>query len=1254
MKKRFLAILLASALLFALLPQTVLYSNASNAYTINGVTVHWDDFSSSPSECWAYANNVYKKIWGHNFTNSFSDSENSLRNLSDSQLTLTAAHLKEYVSNAKLGSCLRICDSEYLHGSDGWGHSQIIVQKDANGFTVFEGGLSASPYCREKYYTWSAYADSSWPGGYAYIKYIKWPGAPAYSGGGSSNPGTPTDDSLSLYSYNYPTSLDVGKSFSIYGTVSSGYSNITSLTVGVYNTSGSMETGKTVYPNSKTYSISNVDAYVVFGSLPAGTHYYRITATNASGTKQLLNKSFSVVGAPVVGVVKMVDCYRTVTLPAKVINLYTNPTDTSRTTYFDKATPITVGCPTYAELSDGTIMYKVYTTHQGVKDTPFWFKYDSSMSVSAVHTYGSALYEYEHPHRQYQVCACGHVSYSSNYGSRDDCPSCYPASISASTTSVSLDLSSTPTRTVTITAKGNLPSTYAVRYEIDDSSVVSCAWGGWDGNTDPLKLTARSRGSTSVTVKLLDKENNDNVLDQLTISVKVTSPSYTISYNANGGTGAPSSQTKYYNEDLTLSSAQPTRNGYTFLGWATSSSAASASYYPGGLYTNNGSVTLYAVWKSATDGKCGDNLYWNFDQTNGTLLISGSGPMYDYSCAAPWEPFNEQILSIVVLDGCTNIGNLAFQNCVNATDISLADSIVRIGENAFWCCESIKAINLPANLETIEYQAFALCSMPDEITIPENVSYIGYYAFYNCLGLQTVVFDDCEAYIEESAFAGCLDLSFADFGSKLTGIGNEAFWLCNLSSVFIPASVSYIGTLPFDCCEGLYEINVADGNEWYCSIDGILYDKAVMTLIECPAAKAGDCTIPASVSSIENGAFFACMGLENIYFEGDAPAIGDVGFDYGYWNEEGGNPTFIYEPIPGLTLYYYEWTEGWSSPYWNGYPAVGIAHNYTYKVTTAPTATSAGTLTGACEDCGATTTVTVPKLNTTDYSYNVIQEPSCTATGQGRYTWNNTEYGYFCFDVMIPKNAHTSMTVVTAPTCTEKGYTTNICTVCGTSQVTDYTNPLGHHFEAGICTRCGESAAQVDPCEGYTDINRSGWYHSAADFVIARGLMGSTKTNALTFEPNTKVSRAMVASILYTMAGKPAASYKGTFTDVPAGKWFTNAIEWCAQNGLASGKGNGKFDPNGNVTRQELAVFMMQMAAYLGKDTSGRADLSGFADCAKVPAWSKTYVAWAVDAGLISGKASGDKTNLAPTDNATRAELAVIIRNFVQNIAEAD
>ena len=152
-------------------------------YEINGVLVRNSDFPSAHYECWTYANNVYAKIWGHNFWNLFNDTENMLRNLPDEELTLTPEHLKAYVSAAPAGAALRVCDAQYLHADDGWGHSQIIISHDENGFTVFEGGLAAWPHRREAYYTWTGYCYSGWPGKYHYIKYIKWPGASPYSEG---------------------------------------------------------------------------------------------------------------------------------------------------------------------------------------------------------------------------------------------------------------------------------------------------------------------------------------------------------------------------------------------------------------------------------------------------------------------------------------------------------------------------------------------------------------------------------------------------------------------------------------------------------------------------------------------------------------------------------------------------------------------------------------------------------------------------------------------------------------------------------------------------------------------------------------------------------------------------------------------------------------------------------------------------------------------------------------------------------------
>ena len=170
------AIMLALILFLSTFTAFSNVSCAENSYKINGVTVAATDFSSSPGQCWKYANNLYNKVWGYNFTSYRTTDDNLLKGYSASDLTLTEAHLKAYVSAAPVGSVLRVTNSTYLNANDGAGHSMFIVSIDSQGFTVLQGGLNASPYRAETYYTWSGFMNTKWLGGkWEYIKYIKCP-----------------------------------------------------------------------------------------------------------------------------------------------------------------------------------------------------------------------------------------------------------------------------------------------------------------------------------------------------------------------------------------------------------------------------------------------------------------------------------------------------------------------------------------------------------------------------------------------------------------------------------------------------------------------------------------------------------------------------------------------------------------------------------------------------------------------------------------------------------------------------------------------------------------------------------------------------------------------------------------------------------------------------------------------------------------------------------------------------------------------
>ena len=177
----------------------------------------------------------------------------------------------------------------------------------------------------------------------------------------------------------------------------------------------------------------------------------------------------------------------------------------------------------------------------------------------------------------------------------------YEPKVTPSVSDVQLNLAGNNSCTIRVSYSGASKSNSIYLNCDREGDSFNYQWGGWEGNSIPLTFTGVRAGSGKVTIRMFDAETNE-LLATTTVNVKVSAPSYTVTYNANGGTNAPGSQTKQYNEKLTLSSAKPTRTGYTFLGWAESSGAAKAEYLPGAGYTGNKNITLYAVWqKGCTD-----------------------------------------------------------------------------------------------------------------------------------------------------------------------------------------------------------------------------------------------------------------------------------------------------------------------------------------------------------------------------------------------------------------------------------------------------------------------------------------------------------------------------------------------------------------------------------------------------------------------------------------------------------------------------
>lgn len=176
----------------------------------------------------------------------------------------------------------------------------------------------------------------------------------------------------------------------------------------------------------------------------------------------------------------------------------------------------------------------------------------------------------------------------------------------------------------------------------------------------------------------------------------------------------------------------------------------------------------------------------------------------------------------------------------------------------------------------------------------------------------------------------------------------------------------------------------------------------------------------------------------------------------------------------------------------------------------------------------------------------------------------------------------------------------------------------------------------------FTDVSWDHWAYSAVKRVYTRGLMVGVSDTS--FAPGQTLSRAMLASILYRLAGEPAVTAENPFTDVPADQWYTDAVIWAAENGIVVGCGDGTFRPNAPATRAQTAVMLYAYANFAGRNTSQRADLSAFADAADVPSWALAEMQWAHAAQLILGR---DGKLLAPNAEATRAEMATILSTFI-------
>ena len=412
------------------------------------------------------------------------------------------------------------------------------------------------------------------------------------------------------------------------------------------------------------------------------------------------------------------------------------------------------------------------------------------------------------------------------------------------------------------------------------------------------------------------RDSKGNTLN--TTCVNITAfKKYTVKYNANGGSGAPASQAKQSNKNLTLSDVIPKREHYTFMGWTNIQNGSTPIFGPGDLVTNeiNSNTTLYAIWKK-------DYYIKSELLDNGkTLKISGNGDMafFSQSSLPDWSKYRGTVETIEIESGVTSIGsyafygfskvknvnipmtmnviyNHAFSNCTNLSYISLpyytnikpyafsncknlknvrkssstraamTEESAEIGAFAFSGCENLESFDLK-NVGMIGEGAFSNCSSLDNISIPEGISIIEDTAFFDCSNLKSIDIPKSVTEISDGAFSGCTSIQNIDIPDNISRIGSQSFSGCSsISNLTIPEDIKMIGESAFSNCTSLESVSLPQGIDFLA--DGMFSG----------CSKLDSVSIPDSVVVLGNGTFLGCKNLSEIVIPEQVINIGSSTF----------------------------------------------------------------------------------------------------------------------------------------------------------------------------------------------------------------------------------------------------------------------------------------------------------------------------------------------------------------------------------------
>lgn len=648
-------------------------------------------------------------------------------------------------------------------------------------------------------------------------------------------------------------------------------------------------------------------------------------------------------------------------------------------------------------------------------------------------------------------------------------------------------------------------------------------------------------------------------------------------------------------------------------------------------------------------------------------------------------------------DNIKTIGSFAFVSCDNLSEIKWPANLESIGYGTFQTCP-ITTLQLPNKLQQIGETAFLNCQELQNAVLPESLQSIGQEAFKGCAKLETINLPENLNTMGNSVFQFCSHLKTVTFSQnfKLTELPSYTFASCtSLDNVELPASISKISVQAFTNCTSLKNINLPENLT--------TLDLGVFWGCTNFAGQNGFLQLPESVTTLDRQVFYDCPNIERIYIPGSnlqnlspeafagVPLVTCDTKEMLVWltDRAGANTKVRLQNYPINVA---------SQPAEGGAAAASAAKAAIGDAVTLTATANAEWQFEKWQPENPELVITDNSFTMPDYAVNILaifkkivkpkpeeptpEEPTPPGPPQPSvYTITfDTDGGVLAQGTPNPDSA-TSGQEYKMPAANKSGHTLKHWAIGGkTSNITanpgdvytftadtwvyaiwqpDNTNQPsgGGDGRRPSQTKPTETIKPTEPTQPdkpntgnadnissiFQDLQPGAWYTEAIAYVYALGLMQGVAEGE--FAPNANLSRAMLAQIIYNMAGQPETSANSSFADVADNVWYSKAISWANAQGVVTGYSAAEFAPNAEITREQMIVMLWR---YAGQPATSwqQAD---FPDWPQSSAYARQAICWAAECGLIKGHSDG---TLRPQATATRAEAAQVLQNYLTKISK--